>query len=78
MIMETQVPMTAILSGEKVSSAYLSTASRGCCPPKMNSWSASEVVSTRMPSSSSSLACLKEQPEGPCRIATSTPRSLTV
>ena len=78
MIMETQVPITAIRSGEKCSSAYRSTSTSGFSPPKMNSLSASEVVSTRIPSSSRSRACLNEQPDGPCRIATFTLRSRAV
>ena len=62
MIIATQVPMTAMRSGENVSSAYRSTSSSGFWPPKMNSLSASEVVRTRIPSSSRSRACLNEQP----------------
>ena len=77
-IMDTHVPTTAILFGENSDSAYLKTSSRMFCPPNMNSLSASEVVSTRRPSSSRSLACLNEHPDGPCSMARSTPRSLTV
>src|SRR5665648_76495 len=78
MIMDAHVPTMPILFGLNISMDFRSKFTRSSCPPKTKPVSSSAVVITRSPSSSRSLACLKQHPGGPCRITRSTSRSRSV
>ncbi len=77
-IILTHDPTTPIILGEKRASTSFNTSINLSLAPKIKSSSDIEVVTTFIPSSSSSLAARNPQPEGPCNTATSTSRSLKV